>query len=84
MFVRDETVWKLSYGYMIDNIMLLITGALHERDISELIAKCHPLGMFENIGALSDKNLSELYNTVIVDTPLGSSFSLLPPLLFFL
>lgn len=65
----------ITYGYMIDNIMLLITGALHERDISELIAKCHPLGMFENIGALSDKNLSELYNTVIVDTPLAPYFA---------
>ena len=38
---------------MIDNIVLLITGTLHGRDISELLPKCHPLGMFESIGSLS-------------------------------
>lgn len=62
---------------MIDNIMLLITGTLHEKDISELLEKCHPLGMFEDIGSLSlAHNISELYNTVLVDTPLGDSASL--------
>lgn len=31
---------------MIDNIILLITGTLHERDTSELVQRCHPLGMY--------------------------------------
>lgn len=26
----------ITYGYMIDNVVLLITGTLHDRDISEL------------------------------------------------
>ena len=129
---------------MIDNVILLITGTLHERDISELIPKvcvysallwrtlssvlfalsrrrdtvfilcpgcrtletalacayaahsfktlilppiltgnpsrqntpqCHPLGMFEEIGSLSIATTpAELYNSVIIDTPLAPYF----------
>lgn len=62
----------MSYQYMIDNIVLLITGTLHERDTHELLEKCHPLGMFESMAALSvGTNVSDLYNSVLVDTPLG-------------
>jgi len=62
----------ISYSYMIDNIILLITGTLHERDITELIDKCHPLGMFDAMATLSvATSISELYNTVLVDTPLA-------------
>jgi len=57
---------------MIDNVVLLITGTLHERDLSELLEKCHPLGMFESISSLaSAQSVAELYNYVLVDTPLG-------------
>jgi len=62
----------ITYQYMIDNIVLLITGTLHERDTSELIEKCHPLGMFEAMATLSiASSVSELYNSVLVDTPLA-------------
>jgi len=36
----------ITYGYMIDNIVLLITGTIRNSDIKELKAKCHPLGSF--------------------------------------
>ena len=62
------------YSYMIDNVVLLITGTLHERDTSELMYKCHPLGVFDAMGSLCvATNVSELYNSVLVDTPLGKS-----------
>ena len=62
----------LTYAYMIDNVILLITGTLHERDTKELLERCHPLGMFDSIGALTAaSSVSELYNTVLVDSPLG-------------
>jgi vacuolar-type H+-ATPase subunit C/Vma6 len=58
---------------MIDNIILLITGTLHQRPISELISKCHPLGSFEQMEAIHIANTpAELYNAVLVDTPLGT------------
>ena len=63
---------------MIDNIVLLITGTLHQRAISELIPKCHPLGSFEQMEAIHiASSPAELYNAVLVDTPLGIYSSLL-------
>ena len=65
----------LTYGYMIDNIALLITGTLHERDTKELLERCHPLGWFETMPALCvATNVEELYNSVLVETPLAGYF----------
>ena len=38
----------ITYEYMIENIMLLLKGALSGRDINELLEQCHPLGMFKD------------------------------------
>ncbi|KAL9624144.1 MAG: hypothetical protein Q9160_001666 [Pyrenula sp. 1 TL-2023] len=65
----------LTYGYMIDNVALLITGTLHERDTRELLERCHPLGWFETLPVLCvATNIEELYNSVLVETPLASYF----------
>ncbi|CAD5112291.1 DgyrCDS1520 [Dimorphilus gyrociliatus] len=80
--VRNQAVEPLStfldyitYSYMIDNIILLITGTLHQRSISELIPKCHPLGSFEQMEAIHIASTpAELYNAVLVDTPLAPYF----------
>lgn len=62
------------YAYMIDNIILLISGTLHERDTHDLLERCHPLGTFETMPALCvATNVDELYNTVLVETPLGTA-----------
>ncbi|XP_055347091.1 V-type proton ATPase subunit d-like [Paramacrobiotus metropolitanus] len=81
--IRNQAVEPLStfldyitYSYMIDNIVLLITGSLHGRPIGELISKCHPLGSFEQMEALNiASTTAELYNAVIVDTPLAPFFA---------
>ncbi|QSS55113.1 vacuolar ATP synthase subunit D [Histoplasma capsulatum var. duboisii H88] len=65
----------LTYGYMIDNVALLITGTLHERDTRELLERCHPLGWFETMPVLCvATNIEELYNSVLVETPLAPYF----------
>lgn len=65
----------ITYSYMIDNIILLITGTLRQRSISELIPKCHPLGSFEQMEAIHIASTpAELYNAVLVDTPLAPYF----------
>jgi len=65
----------ITYSYMIDNIILLITGTLHHRPITELISKCHPLGSFEQMEAIHvAATPAELYNAVLVDTPLAPFF----------
>lgn len=80
--MRNQAVTPLStfmdyitYSYMIDNIVLLITGTLHQRPIAELIPKCHPLGSFEAMEAIHiASSPAELYNAVLVDTPLAPYF----------
>ena len=58
---------------MIDNVVLLITGTLHERDTHELLERCHPLGAFDTLPALCvATNVEELYHTALVETPLGT------------
>jgi V-type H+-transporting ATPase subunit d len=81
-FLKNQAVEPLAtfmeyitYGYMIDNIVLVITGVHHDRDTQELMSKCHPLGMFDSMGTLSVASTpSELYRMVLVDTPLGPYF----------
>lgn len=80
--MRNQSLEPLSsfldyirYSYMIDNIILLITGTYHQRSISELIPKCHPLGSFEQMEAIHIASTpAELYNAVLVDTPLAPYF----------
>ncbi|GAM22748.1 hypothetical protein SAMD00019534_059230, partial [Acytostelium subglobosum LB1] len=77
--IRNQAVEPLStfldyicYGYMIDNVVLLITGTLHERDVTELVEKCHPLGLFKSMATLSVvHSVADLYNLVLIDTPLA-------------
>ncbi|KAL3692335.1 hypothetical protein R1sor_005986 [Riccia sorocarpa] len=66
----------ITYGHMIDNVVLIVTGTLHERDVHELLEKCHPLGMFDSIASLAvAQNMRDLYRLVLVDTPLAPYFS---------
>lgn len=59
---------------MIDNVVMLITGALKQRDVSELLPRCHPLGAFDQMAAVCiARTPTELYSTILVDTPLGNS-----------
>ncbi|KAF8627504.1 hypothetical protein AX17_006315 [Amanita inopinata Kibby_2008] len=65
----------ITYAYMIDNVVLLITGTIHERDTHELLERCHPLGVFESMPALCvATNVEELYQSVLVETPLAPYF----------
>jgi len=65
----------ITYAYMIDNVVLLITGTLHERDTHELLERCHPLGVFDTMPALCvATNVEELYQSVLVETPLAPYF----------
>jgi len=72
----------ISYEYMIDNVMLLLKGTISGRDVAELIEQCHPLGMFRQSTMRSiptfensPKGYADLYQTVLVDTPVGPYFS---------
>ena len=89
-YLRTQAIEPLStfldfitYEYMIENVMLLLKGTLSGRDINELIAQCHPLGMFKESTMRSiptfestPRGYQDLYQTVLVDTPVGPYFSL--------
>jgi V-type H+-transporting ATPase subunit d len=89
-YLRTQSVEPLSkfldfitYEYMIENVMLLLKGALSGRDINELIGQCHPLGMFKESTMRSiptfensSKGYADLYQTVLVDTPVGPYFAM--------
>ncbi|XP_006634348.1 V-type proton ATPase subunit d 2 isoform X1 [Lepisosteus oculatus] len=65
----------ITYSYMIDNVILLITGSLRQRSVSELLPKCHPLGHFEQMEAVSiAQSPAELFNAILIDTPLAQFF----------
>ena len=60
---------------MIDNVVLIVSGCLHNQHTPELLEKCHPLGMFEQLAALAvASNMQELYQLVLIDTPLAKYF----------
>lgn len=81
-YVKDQAVEPLTqfmdyitYGYMIDNVALMITGTIHDRDKAEILERCHPLGWFETLPTLSvATDIDSLYQTVLVDTPLAPYF----------
>ncbi|KAH9997862.1 ATPase V0 complex subunit D [Russula vinacea] len=71
----DKFLDYITYAYMIDNLVLLITGTLNKRKLTELLKRCHPLGWFEGMPALGvATNAEELYHTVLVETPLAEYF----------
>lgn len=72
----------IQYEYMIENVMLLLKGTLSGRNVEELIEQCHPLGLFAPstmklipLFEASSKGYTDLYQTVLIDTPIGEYFS---------
>lgn len=81
-YIRDQSsgvtrkfMDYITYRYMIDNVALMITGTIHDRDKAEILQRCHPLGWFDTLPTLSvATDLESLYETVLVDTPLAPYF----------
>jgi V-type H+-transporting ATPase subunit d len=70
----------LTYGYMIDNVCLLISGQLNGRDPEEQFASLNPLGKFPTISAVSVADGPQaLYDYVLCQTPLGPYFKTVFP-----
>lgn len=62
--------------YMIDNVILIMTGSVRGRSFTELLNKCHPLGMFESMENLLVANdLREVHRLVLIDTPISTYFN---------
>eukprot|EP00992_Anisonema_acinus_P015330 TRINITY_DN9708_c0_g1_i2.p2 TRINITY_DN9708_c0_g1~~TRINITY_DN9708_c0_g1_i2.p2 ORF type:complete len:197 (+),score=63.92 TRINITY_DN9708_c0_g1_i2:65-655(+) len=67
----------ITYEYMIANVLKIISGARSGRETLELLYKCHPLGIFEGMGALtSATSFEDMYEGQggLIDSPLGKFF----------
>jgi V-type H+-transporting ATPase subunit d len=81
-FVRAQANYPLSkfldyitYGYMIENLCLLIKGTLKGDASDKLIESCNPLGTFpEMVVVCSQSTPQEMFNSILVDTPLAQYF----------
>lgn len=61
-------------GYMIDNVILLVSGALQKKSVRDLLGRCHPLGRFSEMEAVNIADTpSDLFHAVLVETPLGTN-----------
>jgi len=65
-----------THGHMIDNVVLIVSGTLHDRDVHDLLEKAHPLGRFEGLASLAvASSVRDLYTLVLCDTPLAPYFT---------
>jgi V-type H+-transporting ATPase subunit d len=65
----------ISYDYMISNTLKLIAAARNNRDSLDILYKCHPLGLFDGIAALTaSTSVEEMFETVLIDSPIGAFF----------
>jgi len=67
--------------YMIDNIVLLLRGLINNNPPDEILPKVNPLGVFPNMKSVltfdandSEGGLIRLFETVLIDTPVGHLF----------
>jgi len=64
----------VSYEFMISNVLKLIAGSKAGNTL-ELLTRCHPLGIFPGIAALtSATGIDEMFELVLIDSPLGRFF----------
>ncbi len=67
----------IAIKYMIDNTVNLIEGIKNKIKIDDLLANTDPLGYFKeqaSIKVLDPNDYSGLYQTVLIDTPVGPYF----------
>lgn len=65
------------HGYQIDNVVFIIEGLKGGRTMDELLKTADPLGYFpelKNIMPVEDNDYASLYQTVLIDLPVGTYF----------
>lgn len=73
VFLTTESSFHTRCSYMIDNVILLMNGALHNKPVKDILVKCHPLGHFAEMEAVNiAETPSDLFNAILVETPLGT------------
>eukprot|EP00817_Percolomonadidae_sp_ATCC50343_P004309 CAMPEP_0117429264 /NCGR_PEP_ID=MMETSP0758-20121206/8826_1 /TAXON_ID=63605 /ORGANISM="Percolomonas cosmopolitus, Strain AE-1 (ATCC 50343)" /LENGTH=205 /DNA_ID=CAMNT_0005216155 /DNA_START=210 /DNA_END=828 /DNA_ORIENTATION=+ len=66
----------ITFEYMINNVLKLITAVRTNKDALDILHKCHPLGTFPSFKALvAAKTVKDMYETILVDAPIGHYFT---------
>ena len=70
-------IFYIRSSYMIDNVMNILEGLRSGTDFKRLLGSIDPLGYFPELAAIdiAENDLSLLYETVIIDTPLSNFFA---------
>lgn len=64
------------YDYMILNVLKLVSAVRNGKGALDILYKCHPLGMFESLGAITAAtSIEDMYELVLIDSPIGKFFS---------
>jgi V-type H+-transporting ATPase subunit d len=72
-----EFLRRISFRYMIDNVVNMIEGIKNKVDHDVLVANLDPLGYFpevKNMKIADGDDYSYLYSVVLIDTPVGPYF----------
>jgi V-type H+-transporting ATPase subunit d len=65
---------------MIDNVCMIIQGAINNKSPKELEAKIHPMGVFDGMKVIMSESFDitggfdDLYNIFLIDSPIGKYF----------
>lgn len=72
----SDFIFYLRASYMIDNVMNILEGLRSGTDFKRLLGAIDPIGYFPELAAIdiAENDLSMLYETVIIDTPLSRFF----------
>jgi len=63
---------------MIDNVCMIVQGALNQKPPKELLEKVHPLGVFDGMKSVMELDVTQgfddVYNIFLIDSPIGPYF----------
>jgi V-type H+-transporting ATPase subunit d len=72
-----EFIDLMRHGYMIENTVNIIEGIKNKVDFEQLLKRANPLGEFpgmRTIKAAESENYANVYQTVLIDLPVGKYF----------
>ncbi|KAH3684652.1 hypothetical protein WICPIJ_004368 [Wickerhamomyces pijperi] len=77
-YIREQAVEPLrtfldyiTCGYMIDNASLVISGAIHHRNLEDILERTNPLGWFETLPALKSAEDIKGVLDILKESPLA-------------
>ncbi|KAF0974696.1 hypothetical protein FDP41_006170 [Naegleria fowleri] len=66
----------ITYDYMILNVLKLVFAVRNGKGALDILYKCHPLGLFESLSAITAAtSVEDMYELVLIDSPIGKFFT---------